>query len=62
MQFVVGSGYDYPKPTPQWIYSSNYNEPNIFRIFWSGVDIEGYIASLKEWGRLLDKLLQEKKD
>lgn len=62
MQFVSDSGYDFPKPVPQWIYSSNYDEPNIFRIFWSGEDVENYIAALKEWGKLFDKLLQEKKD
>lgn len=62
MHFVVSSSYDFPKPVPQWIYSSNYNDPNIFRIFWNEEDTETYIASLKEWGKLFDKLLQEKKD
>lgn len=61
MQFVVGSAYDFPKPVPQWIYSSNYDDPNVFRIFWNGEDVERYIASLKEWGKLFDKLLQGKK-
>ena len=43
-----------PSPIPQWIYSSNHDEANDYRLFWGGQEADPYIANLIEWGRLFD--------
>lgn len=52
----------FPQPTPQWIYSSNHDGIDHFRIFWGTLEAEKYIESLKSWGKLFDQLLHEKND
>lgn len=51
-----------PIPTPQWIYSSNYDEINLYRIFWGGADATPYIESMKKWGELIDNFLCSRND
>lgn len=52
----------FPKPVPQWIYSSNHDEIDHCRIFWGGEPASEYIRSLQEWGNLFDTFLQNKND
>ncbi len=52
----------FPKPTPQWIYSSNHSEMDRYRIFWGGEDIDTYIDSLTKWGEWFDHLLETIED
>lgn len=54
--------YSLPKPVPQWIYSSNHDEFDGFRLFLGGTPAEQYIPSLKEWGILFDAFLATKND
>lgn len=49
-------------PCPQWIYSSNYDEINHYRIFWGGEQADEYIKTLIEFGRVLDNFLCDKND
>ena len=51
-----------PKYTPQWIYSSNEDNPMPHRIFWSGPSIEECLDSLIDWGHMLDVFLVERSD
>ncbi|SHL31594.1 hypothetical protein SAMN02745136_04629 [Anaerocolumna jejuensis DSM 15929] len=52
----------FPKPVPQWTYSSNHDEVDHYRIFWGGETASEYMCSLKEWGKLFDTFLQCKND
>lgn len=51
-----------PSPTPQWIYSSNHDEINLYRMFWGGEEATPYIESMKKWGELIDNFLCNKND
>ena len=51
-----------PEPVPQWVYSSNHDEIDHFRIFWCGEPAKPYIEALKNWGLLFDNLLMNKND
>lgn len=51
-----------PEPVPQWVYSSNHDEIDHFRIFWGGEPADPYIEALKNWGSLFDNLLMRKND
>lgn len=51
-----------PSPIPQWIYSSNHDEANDYRLFWGGQEADPYIANLIEWGRLFDNFLLNRND
>lgn len=57
-------GYDnrFSEPIPQWIYSSNHDGIDHYRIFWGGESSEAYVESLLEWGKLFDNFLQAKND
>ena len=52
----------FPEPIPQWVYSSNHDGIDHYRIFWGGESSEAYIESLREWGKLFDSFLQSKND
>ena len=52
----------FPEPIPQWIYSSNHDEIDHYRIFWGGEEATPYIESFKKWGELFDKFLQDRND
>jgi len=52
----------YPNPVPQWIYSSNQDGIDHFRIFWGGEEATAYCLCLQEWGKLFDNLLCTKID
>jgi hypothetical protein len=52
----------FPEPVPQWIYSSNHDEIDHYRIFWGGEPASNYVRSLREWGKLFDAFLQNKND
>ncbi len=52
----------FPKPSPQWTYSSNHDEIDHHRIFHGGEPASEYIRSLQEWGNLFDTFLQNKND
>lgn len=54
--------YILPKPVPQWIYSSNCDEINYWKIFCGGEPAAEYIPALKEWGRVFDSFLCDRKD
>lgn len=51
-----------PKHVPQWVYSSNHDEIDHYRIFWGGNAAHPYISSLKHWGEILDSFLQTRND
>lgn len=51
-----------PVPIPQWIYSSNHDGIDHYRMFWGGEPSEAYVKSLLEWGKLFDNFLQTKND
>lgn len=51
-----------PNHVPQWVFSSNHNEIDHYRIFWGGDAADEYISSLKKWGEILDAFLQTKND
>lgn len=57
-------GYDdrFPEPIPQWIYSSNHDGIDHYRIFWCEEPSRAYVESLLEWGKLFDNFLQTKND
>lgn len=50
------------KPCPQWIYSSDYDEIDHFRIFLGEHEANEYIKALIEFGELLDNFLCERND
>lgn len=52
----------FPGPIPQWIYSSNHDEIDHYRLFWGGEGVDIYIRALKEWGELLDKFLENREN
>ncbi len=51
-----------PKPIPQWIYSSNHDEIDHYRIFGCANPCEDYIKSLKSWGAIFDSFLCDRND
>ncbi len=51
-----------PSYTPQWIYSSNEDEPSAHRFFWGGPHISNCIDSLVQWGSMIDNFLEERND
>lgn len=51
-----------PAYVPQWVYSSNEDNPLPHRIFWGGPSIADSLDSLIEWGRMLDAFLVERSD
>lgn len=55
---------DFPNPTPNWIYSSNYDKVDERRLFWNNNKFgsDEYIQSLIEWGKLIDNFLQTEND
>lgn len=55
---------DFPNPTPNWIYSSNYDKVDERRLFWNQNKFgsDEFIKSLIEWGRLIDNFLQTEND
>lgn len=55
-------GTSFPEPIPQWIYSSNHDEINSYRIFWGGDEAKPYIESLIKWGKLFDEMLKSNED
>ena len=65
INFISGyetSIYTLPKPIPQWVYSSNHDGIDHWRIFWGGECSESYISSLKAWGKLFDNFLCSRND
>lgn len=52
----------FPKPVPQWIYSSNHLEIDHYRIFWGGEPADQYLKSLVEWGAIFDRYLVQEND
>ena len=48
---------DFPAPVPQWVYSSNHDEFDHYRLFWGGEGIEQYQKAMIEWGNLFDTFL-----
>lgn len=46
----------------QWIYSSNCDFHNHYQIFWYNKDSKKGIDTLKQWGNLFDKFLQNRND
>ena len=66
VNFMVFLSYGHderiPRYTPQWIYSSNEDNPMPHRIFWSGPSISDILNSLIEWGQMLDAFLVERSD
>lgn len=54
--------HSFPKPIPQWVFSSNHDEINHWRIFWGGEDADEYITALLEWGKLFDCFLCSRND
>lgn len=59
---IKGFAYTLPRPIPQWVYSSNYDEIDHYRIFWGGEPAAEYILALKEWGKLFDNFLCTRED
>lgn len=59
---VGKTNYTIPKPIPQWIFSSNYDGIDHWRIFWGGEDATEYISALQKWGRIFDSFLCSKND
>ena len=57
LSYSGDSPLSFPEPTPQWIYSSNHDEIDHYRIFWGGDQAELYINSLIQWGQLFDSML-----
>lgn len=55
-------GTSFPHPVPQWVYSSNHDEINPYRIFGGGDRANPYIASLIKWGKLFDDMLKSDED
>lgn len=66
VNFLMFLSYDHDKRlpvyTPQWIYSSNEDNPLPHRLFWPCIPVSKCIHSLKEWGKLLDTLLTDRND
>lgn len=62
MTHFESNEYTLPKPVPQWIYLSNHDEIDHYRIFWGGEKAAEYISALQEWGKLFDHLLHSKND
>ena len=62
MAYSEETGYAIPKPTPQWIYSSNHDGIDHYRIFWGGEGAAKYISALQKWGKLFDKFLHSRDD
>lgn len=65
--FIEFLSYDtpdcaFPKPMPQWIYSSNHLEIDHYRIFWGGEPAAQYLKSLAEWGAMFDRYLGQEND
>ena len=59
----AGGVLEYDDSTPiQWIYSSNCDFHNQYRIFWYNKESKKGIATLKQWGELFDIFLQNKND
>ena len=56
------SSISFPKPTPWWVYSSNYDCVDYVRLYRGGDKAEAYIDSLKKWGNLIDSFLRKKED
>lgn len=55
----------YPEYVPQWLYSSNYYWHNNYRPFINGVVrkiSKSDLDDLKDWGRIIDKLLVSEED
>lgn len=57
---LLNKDVKFPGPVPQWIYSSNHDELDHYRMFWGGESIERYIKSILEWGRLFDTFLDSR--
>ena len=53
-------GINFPSPVPQWVYSSNHDEINHYRLFWGGENAESYIDSIREWGKIFDEFLDDR--
>jgi len=66
VDFLSFLSYDHderiPAYAPQWVYSSNEDNPLPHRIFWGGPSIADSLDSLIEWGRMLDVFLVERSD
>lgn len=66
VDFLMFLSYDHdpriPSYTPQWIYSSNEDNPLPHRFFWGGPHISGCLDSLMQWGQMLDYFLEERSD
>lgn len=70
IRFLAGGDQDevvkYPQYVPQWTYSSNYDQTDVYRIFWGVLDqnrnTNQAIEALKEWGKLLDNFLIQQSD
>lgn len=60
----IARGHDkrIPSYTPQWIYSSNEDNPLPYRFFWGGPHIANCLDSLIQWGSMLDNFLEERND
>lgn len=56
------TGYSFPRPIPQWVFSSNHDEIDHWRIFWGGEKASKYISALQEWGKLFDDFLRSRND
>ena len=59
---IVNDSSTLLQPTPQWVYSSNHDEIDHYRIFWGGEAADAYIESLKNWGLLFDNFLINRND
>ena len=53
MAYSDKTGYAIPKPVPQWIFSSNHDEIDHWRIFWGGEESAEYILALPGVGKAL---------
>jgi len=66
VNFLMFLSYDHdpriPSYTPQWIYSSNEDNPLPHRFFWGGPHISRCLDSLMQWGQMLDYFLEERSD